>query len=407
MIDILYTSLTGYPTHHSGGGNRIIYDLIKNISTDRFSREYFSFTYHKNYGISQFNPNQLKNLPVKKKIGISLSNIFPIYKRLVTSPFYYKSFYNRVDQYFNLFANKINSDIIHAHQTLALPYFAKNKQKKILTIHSKGGFTYESKNNGLSSHFYEAHFKQLEEQERIAVNVADCITFPSIAAKDLFFRVNDIQCPNDKINILYNGVDVNYINTIIDDSKIFDRYKIRNNASLYICNIAEHTPQKNISLLIKAVYVMVNELKKDVVLLNIGSGEETVHLKALVRELGLKNNVQFLGSIVNDDVIKLLKKSDCFVLTSTNVIFDLVVLEALACGTAVFVTNDGGNKEVINHAQNGYFINQNNQYYLAKLILESDFKSVKLGSKKMIHKYSMQQMIANYEKLYIQIMNRK
>lgn len=407
MIDIIYTSLTGYPTQHSGGGNRIIYDLIKNISTDRFSREYFSFTYYKNYGINQFIPNPLSDLPIKKKIGISLSSIFPIYKKLVTSPFYYKKFYNKVDKHFNLFSKNINSDIIHAHQTLALPYFAKNKQKKILTIHSKGGFVYESKNNGFNNHFYEMHFKQLEMQERIAINVADSITFPSIAAKDLFFRVNDIQCPKEKINILYNGIDVNYIDKISDDPNIFNRYKIRNNASLYICNVAEHSTQKNISLLIKAVYVMVNELKKDVVLINIGHGEETLNLKTLVKDLGLKNNVQFLGSIANDDVIKLLKKSDCFVLTSTNVIFDLVVLEALACGTTVFVANDGGNKEVISHGKNGYLIDENNQNYLAKLIIDSDYKSVKLESKKMIHKYSMQQMISNYEKLYVDILNRK
>lgn len=407
MIKVVYTSSTGFPNPHEGGGNRIIYDLIKNISTDQFSRAYVSYTFQKDYGTGNNTPDPVSELSPKKKIGRYLVQNLPVYKRMVTSPVYYRWYFKRIDRFFRSFAPQTDCDILHAHHPLAVPYFDTARAKKILTVHSKGGFAYESKGKGFDRHFYKEHFNLLEEREREAVRVADIVTFPSNAAKELFFRVNDIDCPEEKVRVIYNGVDLDAINSIQPDTSIFRRYGIRSNAALYILNVAEHAPQKNIPLLIRAVDVMVKEHKKDVVMINVGQGGETQKLLDEVKGRGLSGHVQFLGLIPNTDVIGFMKVCGCFVLTSTNVIFDLVVLEALACGTAVFVSDDGGNREIIKHGSNGYLVNPERIDTLANTILTADITAIRSNSKYSIRDYTVQSMARYYGMLYKDILDSK
>jgi hypothetical protein len=80
-----------------------------------------------------------------------------------------------------------------------------------------------------------------------------------------------------------------------------------------------------------------------------------------------KESVKLLEHIPYSDVIRLMKVCDYFLLTSRNVIFDLVVIEALASGMCVYVSDDGRNREIINDGINGYLLQTNNEYLVAKI----------------------------------------
>ena len=75
----------------------------------------------------------------------------------------------------------------------------------------------------------------------------------------------------------------------------------------------------------------------------------TKDLKELTQKFKIEENVKFLGKIDNEDVLKLLKVTDVFFMASEKVIFDIIVLEALACGACCVISNEGGNKEIINN----------------------------------------------------------
>ena len=80
-----------------------------------------------------------------------------------------------------------------------------------------------------------------------------------------------------------------------------------------ILNIARHTVQKKIDLLIRgfAEYQKINKNSK---LILVGSGTETEKLKLLAEELKIKSKIQWIN--YTNNVFDLFKISDVFCLTS-------------------------------------------------------------------------------------------
>ena len=71
-----------------------------------------------------------------------------------------------------------------------------------------------------------------------------------------------------------------------------------------------------------------------------GDGPEFHSLRALSTELGINENVQFLGR--RNDLPDLMKDADLFVLPSLSEPFGIVVLEAMAMGTPIIATRSEG-----------------------------------------------------------------
>jgi glycosyltransferase involved in cell wall biosynthesis len=76
-------------------------------------------------------------------------------------------------------------------------------------------------------------------------------------------------------------------------------------------------------------------------------GDLTQQLKNQVAQLGLEQQVRFLGAWHPDDLRKALSASDIFVLATANEGWANVFLEAMACGLPVVTTDVGGNAEVV------------------------------------------------------------
>ncbi len=72
-----------------------------------------------------------------------------------------------------------------------------------------------------------------------------------------------------------------------------------------------------------------------------GNGELYDELNKLKRDLGL-NNVHFLGHVNQKQLVDLYNIADVSTVPSRTEPFGLVAIEALACGTPVVGTNQGG-----------------------------------------------------------------
>ena len=87
------------------------------------------------------------------------------------------------------------------------------------------------------------------------------------------------------------------------------------------------------------------------VLLMIGDGPERVDAEREAAELGVQNQVRFLGRL--DQVADLLQATDLFLLPSQSESFGLAALEAMACGSPVVASRAGGLPELIDDGVNG------------------------------------------------------
>ena len=124
--------------------------------------------------------------------------------------------------------------------------------------------------------------------------------------------------------------------------------------------------QKNISLAIKAVNILV-EKSQNYKLLIIGDGDERKSLEKLVDKLNLTNNVKFFGHSSNP--LPYMTASDCFVLTSNYEGLPGVLIEALLCECRIVSTDcPTGPREILENGKFGKLIPVNDFAALANAI---------------------------------------
>ena len=165
------------------------------------------------------------------------------------------------------------------------------------------------------------------------------------------YLVDELGHPDDKIRVIYNGVDLAQFRTSTDRGVLAEFGFAENDPVVGI--VAVLRPEKDHVSLLRAARTVVDELTNARFLI-IGDGPTRPQLEALCTELQLTPNVHFAGS--RDDVARLLPAIDVFVLTSTSECFPISVLEAMACARPAVCSAVGGIPEVIKDGETGYLV---------------------------------------------------
>ena len=119
-------------------------------------------------------------------------------------------------------------------------------------------------------------------------------------------------------------------------------------------NICIHEANKNVDLLLKAFSDQFRGCP-DVLLYIGGSGPKTAELIQLANQLGIAEQVHFLGMLSRDQVRAAMANAHAFVLASQVETFGVVLIEALAMGIPVVATRCGGPEDIVTSA-NGVLV---------------------------------------------------
>lgn len=100
------------------------------------------------------------------------------------------------------------------------------------------------------------------------------------------------------------------------------------------------------------------EEKKRIDLEIYGKGELLKKLKMCANSYGIRDKVHFRGYITNDQVPRVLRKIDVFLLGSIldSESFGVAAVEAMACGIPIIATRVSGFKEVIKEHETGFLV---------------------------------------------------
>jgi phosphatidylinositol alpha-1,6-mannosyltransferase len=85
----------------------------------------------------------------------------------------------------------------------------------------------------------------------------------------------------------------------------------------------------------------------DVEYLVVGEGDDRARLEALARDVGVSERVRFLGPIELQDLIKICRMADLFVMPATGEGFGIAFLEAMASGTPALGLGVGGARDAL------------------------------------------------------------
>lgn len=160
----------------------------------------------------------------------------------------------------------------------------------------------------------------------------------------------------------------------------------------YILSVGTIEPRKNITYLLQVYKSLLEKgFDKKLVLVGRQGWEKSKRFRNILNTI--KNKVIFIGYISDYDLITLYKNSLAFILLSIHEGFGKPPLEALACGTKVYVSEIPVFKETLN--DHAFFLPLNDADKASKIIMETIYKD----SPKPINNYSFANFVRNVQSL--------
>ncbi len=374
--------------------------------------------------ISQFN---MSNIEILKKQGFkvyvasnfSLPGTIPISeaqilkKRLIDNqvvvfdidikrnPFSFSNIqaYRNIKKIFK----KYNFDLVHSHSPiggvlarLGAKKYRRYNTKSIYTAHGFHFFRGAAIKNWFI--FYPI--------ELFLSKYTDCL----ITINDEDFQLAQKKFFSDVV-MLVNGVGV-------DTSKfkkvsLYEKNAIRkeNNFSesdFLVVYVGELSDRKNQMMAITAVSRLKAEIP-NIKLLLVGTGENRKKYELFIDKNNLGDSIKLLG--YRQDIDKLMQMSDMAISCANQEGLPVNVMEAMATGLPLVVTNCRGNRDLVIDEKNGFIVERENSVELAEKIfaLNRDSKmrmNFSSESFRLTEKYSILEINAQMEQIYKEIVNK-
>lgn len=162
-----------------------------------------------------------------------------------------------------------------------------------------------------------------------------------------------------------NGVDTSVFYPWVGDRRALRRKLELSEEDKMVIFVGRLVPGKRVDLLIRGLR-QVRERVPEARLVLVGDGPLRSELEQIVVRLGLDSSVIFAGN--RPDVAAYLQASDVFVLPSEAEGMSNAVLEAMACGLPVLVSDCEGNRELVTNGLDGMVFPHGSEKSLAQKI---------------------------------------
>jgi len=311
----------------------------------------------KNHTVHVVTGEKAKNIN-KKNLKLTSFNLFSNQENIYEKKKYLDEFITQTLQY----VKEHNIHVIHAHYWLSGLVAKKiketNKIPFVFTSHSLGIFLQENNLDRISS-------------EKEIFTAASKITASSKYEKDNLLNRYGV-----------NPLNIENVTPGIND-KIFKQYRgeKKKNRILSVGRIQEQKGQLQILDLFKNLQYRINDLELFFVGGPSGVDGEAylTKIKNKIEDLQLEDDIQFLGSLSQKKLAKLMRKSKLLVHSAEHETFGLVAVEAHRSGLPVISINQGPFKEIVTNHKDGLIAQsfESIQAYdfIIKLFENSNFES--------------------------------
>ena len=237
-------------------------------------------------------------------------------------------------------------DIVHAHDWLAAHAGRALKHSYqvplIATIHA----TEYGRNNGLHN-----------DVQRDISNIEWWLTYEAwrvICCSN--YMVNELErvfnLPRDKVVHIPNGVHPARIRNRQVPPEFKSRFALPYEKIIYY--VGRLVREKGVHVLIDSAFKILSH-EPDAKFVIAGTGPYEQYLRGKARDMGLGDKMLFTGYLSDDDRDMLYLIADVAVFPSLYEPFGIVVLEAMAAGTPVVVSDSGGLAEIVEHEVDGLY----------------------------------------------------
>jgi len=222
--------------------------------------------------------------------------------------------------------------LIHAHDWLTFPaaIAAKKISGKPLVIHFHST-DFDRSGGAINPAIFAIEKQGMDEADKI-------ITVSNLTKKRL---VEEYQIPSKKITTVYNAIEPE-TNSICN----FKKPKHKEKTVTFLGRI---TIQKGPEYFVDVARMVIGRMK-NVHFVMAGSGELRDKIVELCARHGISNRFHFTGFLKGQEVTKMLRQSDLFIMPSVSEPFGIVPLEAMQANVPIIISRQSGVAELIRNA---------------------------------------------------------
>lgn len=281
--------------------------------------------------------------------------------------------------------SKAEKSLLHAHLPRAelLTRFAAGKNEYVVSRHNAEPF-FPGAARLLSSYL-----------SRLIIKKAKHVIAISFAVSEFLIEKKEIRS-NEKLSVVHYGYQPRP-----GEDRVTAKVGIGDGSGICIGTISRLTRQKDLPTLFSAFARFLIDHPNSTLLL-VGGGEEKNHLENLAQNLGIGENIEWVGR--TSRIPEFLSRMDIFVLSSLYEGFGLVLLEAMDAGVPLIASNNSAIPEVLGEDFTGLvqtgdvdgFVTKMNEYtkqsVRAKVLRDQDIR---------LKTFSAEVMCSKISKIYI------
>jgi len=283
-------------------------------------------------------------------------------------------------------------DLVHTHTPIASACVRlacrKNQQTKV--IYTAHGFHFYKGASMLSWLVYYPIEKWLSRYTDILITIN----------KEDYDRAQRSFGATKVIYIPGVGVDINkMVNVVVNKRMKQLQLGIAEN-SFVLLSVGELNANKNHATVIKGIAKLSNP---HIEYLICGEGPLEIYLKELVEQLGLSQQVHFLG--YRNDVLEICKITDVFVFPSFREGLSVALMEAMASGLPVVCSKIRGNSDLVDNGEGGFLVHPGSSDAFAESmlnLLENGTERIRMGAHNHIKakSFDINAVVQEIEKTY-------
>ena len=263
-------------------------------------------------------------------------------------------------------------DVFHDNQSIS--NYPDSVNKKLITtlhhpIHVDRDIDLENESSFLRKLAIKRWYSFLNFQKKNLKKVKKIISPSKSSKKDI---CHYFQYPAEQISVIWNGID-------LADYKFHQRTSFN---SEFVTIISSDVPMKNLRNILKALYLLKND-GLDAKLTIIGDLRDDN--KKLINDLDLNDLVSFRRKLPRNELIKILNASDIGIAASSYEGFGFPLVEMIATGLPVIVSDKASLPELAGEA--GLKFNSD------------DVSDLKEKMKELIKNHTLREKLANNSKV--------
>ena len=213
--------------------------------------------------------------------------------------------------------------------------------------------------------------------------------------------------PQDRITVIHNGIDVSRVRSALSREQARARLGVAGETIAVGC-VARLEEQKGLRFLLEAL-ALLNEAPRFTLLL-AGDGRLRAELERRAATLGVAAQTLFLGT--RSDVADILRALDVYAMPSLWEGLSIAMLEAMAAGLPIVISDVSGVAQVIGDDEYGVRVPARDAAALARAIralADDPARRAALGAaarERVLAKFSAQAMLVELARLYDEVSER-